>query len=309
MPTLAVLILNYYGSSDTVECVRSVQQSTLSKDWSLRVIVGNISDAERADSAREERDFLLQQLSRIEVVDLPNLGFAGGNNVLLQKAKQDTSAEVFILLNNDTTVSSKAVQRLAEEVKSADVIVSPKILFSAGKEFHRASYEPKERGSVLWYAGGVVDQENIYAWHRGVDEVDFGQHDESGLTDFATGCCLAISRKTQEKIGMLDESYFMYLEDLDFCRRAQARGVSSRYLPEAVIWHKNAGSTSGAGSDFHVYYQTRNRLLYGMRWGSWRTRRALLREAQKMLENGTLVQKRAVLDWKQQRLGKRKGGM
>lgn len=289
--------------------MRSVQKSLLSPDWSLRVLVGNITEDNRVESAREERDFLLKKLSRVEIVDLPNLGFSGGNNVLLQKAKQDASVDVFILLNNDTTVSPEALQQLATAAYSADVVVSPKIRFSAGKEFHRDSYDSSERGLVLWYAGGVVDAENVYAWHRGVDEVDLGQHDEGGLTDFATGCCLALSRKTQEKIGLLDESYFMYLEDLDFCRRAKSRGVALRYLPESLIWHKNAGSTSGAGSDFHVYYQTRNRLLYGMRWGSWRTRRALSREAQKILESGSTVQKRAVLDWKQQRYGKRKGGL
>lgn len=306
---MAVLLLNYYGSSDTVECVRSVQQSVLSSDWSLRVIIGNITEENREESAREEREFLLKKLSRVEMVDLPNLGFSGGNNLLMEMAKKDSVVDVFVLLNNDTTVSSDALQKMAEAVVSADVIVSPKIRFSAGKEFHREAYAQEERGVVLWYAGGVIDWENIYAWHRGVDEVDLGQQDEPGLTDFATGCCLALSRKTQEKIGLLDESYFMYLEDLDFCRRAQSRGIASRYLPDAMIWHKNAGSTAGAGSDFHVYYQTRNRLLYGMRWGSWRTRRALSREAQKMLENGSTVQKRAVLDWKQQRLGKRKGGL
>lgn len=305
---MAVLLLNYYGSSDTIECVRSLQKSMLPNGWGVKILIGNITENGREDSAREEKEHLLRALHDIHVIDLPNLGFAGGNNTLLRAAQQLSKPDVYVLLNNDTITHTQSLNILCKKALESNALLSPKIYFAAGKEFHTDAYAPQERGRVLWYAGGVIDRKNMYAWNRSVDEVDFGQQDRLEMTDFATGCCLVFSDSVLKDLGMMDESYFMYMEDVDYCLRAKERGIDVLYVPEAVIWHKNAGSSAGSGSEFHVYYQTRNRMAAGIRWGNWRLRRALRREAERLLQEGSSVEKHAIMDWKHGQLGKRKGG-
>ena len=305
MPVLAVVLLNYYGAHDTVECVRSVQKSVLPTDWKIEIAIGNITEVGREESAKEDKEYLQKELTKVSLLDLDNRGFAGSNNAVIRWLQFQKKPDVYILLNNDTVVHPDALGILAKEASRQMALISPKIYFSAGKEFHRASYLAHEKGKVLWYAGGEIDWQNIYAWHRGVDEVDHGQFDRSSITDFATGCCMAFSKQTFAKLGYMDERYFMYLEDLDYSVRAYDEGLAVLYEPRAVIWHKNAGST-GSGSDFHVYYQTRNRLLFGARWASWRARRALRNEAERLLATGSVAQQRAILDWKHDQFGKQK---
>lgn len=305
MPVLAVVLLNYYGAHDTVECVRSVQKSVLPVGWKMEIAIGNITERGREESATEEKEYLLKELSKVQILDVENRGFAGGNNAVIRWLQFHKKPDVYILLNNDTVVHPESLGILAGEATRQMALISPKIYFSAGKEFHRGEYKANEKGKVLWYAGGEIDWQNIYAWHRGVDEVDLGQNDRTSVTDFATGCCMAFSKQTFATLGYMDEQYFMYLEDLDYSVRAYDEGLAVLYEPRAIIWHKNAGST-GSGSDFHVYYQTRNRLLFGDRWANWRAKRALRKEAERLLGSGSTAQQRAILDWKHNQFGKQK---
>jgi hypothetical protein len=149
---------------------------------------------------------------------------------------------------------------------------------------------------VLWFAGGVIDWDNMYAFHRGVDDVDKGQYDSMYDTDFITGCSMFIKSEVFEKVGLLDEKFFMYLEDVDFCLRARKKGYRLLYIPKSVIWHKNAGSTGRPGHDLHDYYFTRNRLLLGVRYAPLRTKFALFRESIKYLMKGPDIRKNAVAD-------------
>ena len=149
----------------------------------------------------------------------------------------------------------------------------------------------------MWYAGGIFDKQNVLASHRGVDEVDLGQFDLQIETDFATGCAMLISRKVLEKVGLFDENYFLYLEDLDLSERIKKAGYKIIFEPSSVIWHYNAGSTEGSGSRIHDYFITRNRLYFGFKYSSLRAKLALGRESIKILTAGRQWQKKGVLDF------------
>ncbi|MBI4130588.1 hypothetical protein HY468_04680, partial [Candidatus Roizmanbacteria bacterium] len=97
--------------------------------------------------------------------------------------------------------------------------------------------------------------------------------------------------------------YFLYYEDVDFCMRVSRSGYGVYIQPEAVMWHKNAQSTDFSGSAIHVYYQTRNRLLFGMRYSPFRTKVALIRESIRQLSQNTVIRK-AVIDFYTHRWGK-----
>jgi GT2 family glycosyltransferase len=171
---------------------------------------------------------------------------------------------------------------LMRQVAKPEVgLVSPMIYFYPGLEFHKDSYKKSEKGKVVWYAGGVIDWENVYAYHWGVDEVDHGQFAGAEETGFATGCCVAFRRDVIDKVDLMDEKYFLYWEDVDWSVRVKKAGYKLVFEPKSVAWHKNAGSTGGSGSQIHQYYQTRNRIRFGLKFAPLRSKLAIVRESVK----------------------------
>ncbi len=294
-----LLILNFNSGSVTTECLESVKQLDV-RGVDLNVVV--------VDNASTDNSLLsINELtsSRVKVIkNQANLGFAGGNNVGIRYALENDADWVF-LLNQDTEIAKKALVRLieaAQKDKKAGIL-SPKIYFSEGYEFHRERYSKEERGKVFWYAGGLMDWQNVISQHRGVDEVDRGQYDQVEETEFVSGCAMLIKREVLEKIRGFDEKYFLYYEDADFCQRANQAGFKLLFVPQAKVWHKNLG-TGTSGQPLQDYYLTRNRLLFGWRWAGLKTRLALLKESGKLLFKGRSSQKKAVRDFYLRRFGK-----
>jgi hypothetical protein len=95
----------------------------------------------------------------------------------------------------------------------------------------------------------------------------------------------------------LDEKFFLYWEDIDLCERTARAGYKNVYTPETVMWHKVSASAGGSGGETNDYYITRNRLYFGMKYSSFRTRFALLRDSVRTLFIGRKWQKRGVIDF------------
>lgn len=288
---IAIVILNYNGQEVLQECLESLRH--LKTDCQTIVV----------DNASTDRSGELVATKFPEVTlirNQENLGFAEGNNVGIRSAL-DQGGEAVMLLNNDTKVDPELVGQL---LAANTPLASPKIYFYPGFEFHHARYKDTDRGKIIWYAGGSIDWDNVWGVHRGVDEVDRGQYDRADELEFATGCCLLIRREVFDQIGLFDPRYFLYYEDLDFCVRARRAGLTIRYTPSAILWHKNAQS-SASGSSLHQYYFTRNRLLFGMRYASWRTKTALIRQSAKQLVTGTAAEKQGVRDFYLKKFGAR----
>ena len=243
--------------------------------------------------------------NRIIVVDNSNdnTGYSGGNNKGIRQALAG-GAEAVLLLNDDTKVAKLVLIEMLEALKDKQVgMVAPKIYFYPGFEFHKDRYKPKDRGKVIWYAGGQIDWDNCLGVHRGVDEVDVGQYQKKEETEFATGCAVLIKREVFETTGLYDERYFLYLEDLDLSVRVKKAGFKIVYQPKAIVWHKNAQS-SGFGSGLHDYFFTRNRLLFGFEHASFKTKFALVRESIRIFLTGNNWKRRGVLDFYLRKFGK-----
>lgn len=297
MKKVAIVIVNWNGKNDTLACLSSLKK--LKKDnitLSIYVIDNASSDNSIPEITKKFPDIHLLGNSQ-------NLGFSAANNRAIQESLQYGSDFVWIL-NNDTEVTPNALIELLKAFDNERVgIAGSKIYFYPGREYHKDRYSKADHGKVIWYAGGLIDWENMYASHRGVDEVDEGQFDTAQETPFVTGCSMLVSRQVFETIGFFDEKLFAYLEDLDFCLRAKRAGFKLLYFPSSVIWHKNAGS-SGVGSDIHRYYMTRNRLLVGMRYAPLRTKIALLKEGFGFILHGPPIVRKAIFDGLFHRLGK-----
>jgi hypothetical protein len=241
-------------------------------------------------------EFVAKNFSEVHVIrQNENTGFAKGNNIGIRYAMEN-GAEFIWLLNNDTTADRKAL-KILEAFRDPSVgAASSKIYFAKGAEYRRSRYRKEDLGKVIWYAGGLIDWANVYASHRGVDEVDHGQFDLVEETEFATGCSLMLARTSLQRVGFFDERYFLYLEDVDLSVRMKKAGFKIIYYPGSLVWHNNASSSGGPGSVLHTYYQTRNRLLFGMKHAPWKTKFALIRQAGRHLSNGTQTEKEAVKD-------------
>jgi hypothetical protein len=168
--------------------------------------------------------------------------------------------------------------------------------FAKGYEFHKDRYTDSQKGKVIWYAGGVIDRNNVYTTHRGVDEVDNGQYDQILETDVANGAAVIIRRSVFEKIGLLDASFFLYWEDADFSERAKLAGYKVMYFPKTWMWHKVSASTGGSGSPTNDYFLTRNRVFYAMRYSLIRTKFAVIRDTFKLMFTGRKWQRWGAVD-------------
>lgn len=300
MKSVFISILNFNGRKNTIECLRSINK--LSRNGlKINVVVVDNDSSERFSIDQG----ILDGISLKVIFNKKNLGFSGGQNIGIRYALENNAAYVLVL-NNDTKLDEDIVYRLVEAAQTDKLIgiISPKIYFAKGYEFHKDMYSEKDLGKVIWYAGGLMDWKNVLGKHRGVDEVDKGQYEKTEETDFATGCCMLIKKEVFEKTGYFDERYFLYYEDNDFSQRVKSKGYKIIYEPKGILWHRNAGSSGGSGSTLQDYYITRNRLLFGMKYAPVRSQIALLRESFKTLIKGRRWQKKGVLDFYLRRFGK-----
>lgn len=299
MLELFVSIINFNNSRDTVECLRSISEVKI-EGFNLTVVIVDNASKEIFKLGKNSYKNFKVKIIRSE----SNLGFSGGHNLGI-KYSLENNADYIVILNNDVIIAKDIFINLLDTFKEKNncSVVSPKIYFAKGYEFHKDRYSDKDLGKVIWYAGGETDWENVMGKHIGVDEVDRGQYDILSQTDFASGCCMMVKREVFEKIGFLDEKYFLYYEDNDFSQRAK-KYFKIYYQPKAILWHKNAGSTGGVGSNLQDYYISRNRLLFGFRYALLRSEVALIRESIRILVNGRKWQKRGVIDYYLGKFGK-----
>lgn len=286
---VAIVMVNWNGKDDTVAALASIKKMNTRGVHLSVYVVDNGSTNDSVTVIKKAHPW-------VNVIETgKNLGFTGGNNVGI-KAAMKGEADFVWLLNNDIIADKDALVLLRGFEDKSVGLAGSKIYFAPGREYHSNRYTKSDRGKVLWYAGGHIDWDNMYASHRGVDEVDGGQYDKIEQTPFVTGCSMMIRNNVIEKIGNLDDKFYLYLEDLDYSLKAQKAGFKIFYFPDSIIWHVNAGSSGGPGNPMHEYYLTRNRLLVGMRYAPMRTKFALIREAARFVATGSPIKRKAVMD-------------
>ena len=295
MIKLCTVILEYQNSKMTLETIESLKQAALPNNVKQTIVVVDnspVPDGSLKQALKKYRNIKL-------ITTLQNTGFAAGNNRGIKYGLRH-KADYFLLMNNDVLVDRLFLKYLL--AAKADLAV-PKIYFARGYEYHQDRYKPRERGRVIWYAGGKIDWNEVIGRHGGVDEVDRGQFEQTKTVDFANFCCVLIKKKVFDKIGLLDPAYFLYWEDADFSHRAQLAGFKQVFVPQSRIWHKSSGS-SGSGSKLHDYYLTRNRLMFGFKYARARTKFALLRQSLRQIISGRPGERKGVIDFYLRRLGK-----
>ena len=240
-PPVYIVILNWNGWKDTIECVESCLK--LAYDNATVVIVDNAS-TDGSEAILRERFPGLEILQTGE-----NLGYAGGNNhgISFSLAK---GAEYLWLLNNDTVVDPSALAAMvtvAEEDAYAGM-VGPKVLLYSRPEY-------------LNCVGSTINRRTGQPRLIGFGEKDDGRYDDLKEMDTLSGCSLLVRRELVQAVGLLDESFFLFYEETDWILRAKRAGFKMLYAPKAKIWHKVSASVGGHQSPLMLYYMTRNNPL------------------------------------------------
>ena len=204
--TLFIIILNFNGGEDILACLKSLQLIKLPSKWKLGVLV--------VDNNVNPTSLKLRGVKILR--NFKNLGFAKGMNVGIRRAIKN-GAEAVLLLNQDAVVEKNFLVPLLEN--SAD-IVGPVIKF---KRHGRWIYD--FGGKINWWLGRTKHLEVL------------GIKYQVPSVDYVSGCAMMIKRPVLEKIGLLDERYFLYFEDADFCLRAKKAGFKVAVEPRAIIEH------------------------------------------------------------------------
>jgi GT2 family glycosyltransferase len=241
-PLVAIIILNHNNREDTLACLRSLEHLTYSR--AFPIVLDNGSSDGSAEAIRAQ----YPNVKLIETGD--NLGFTGGNNIGIHYALNHR-ADYVMLLNNDTIVAPDMLGLLVEVMHQ-----DPQVGIAGPTIYYH------DQPDLIWSAGGSID------WKRGITSMTaIGTEDKGQLgtsvreVEFVTGCALLARRDVWEKVGDLDERFFMYYEETEWCVRAARAGFKIVHVPAAMLWNK-ISNEGRAASPHAFYYMTRNRLLF-----------------------------------------------
>lgn len=180
------------------------------------------------------------------IVNEDNRGFAAASNQGIRQALAD-GCEYVLLINNDTVFDSQVLAGLLGVAeRNSPGILAPMI----------ETFDPPG----VWYAGGTVRRWRGLAARHLTQPPRKGRNSASPV-EFATGCCLMAHRSVFVRVGLLDEDFFVYCEDLDFCLRAARAGVPIFHTSDVSIRHKAGSLTGGPGADFVVIQRAMNQVL------------------------------------------------
>ncbi|WP_062386257.1 glycosyltransferase family 2 protein [Pseudomonas abietaniphila] len=266
---VCAIILNWNGAEQTLDCIRSLEAS-----YSIPIVI--IDNDSRPDDyqrlvahlARQGPDRTListqdeirhdsRKYARCLIRNNGNHGYAGGNNVGIAYAHR-AGYDYFWILNNDITVEPGALEALLDTM-TAD----PHRGFTA---------------SVLVYADDpdivqCVGGGTVYPW-LGKTKLIGKNADRSRLAqlnlpspDYLMGASMLVSRRVIDQVGLMDERYFMYSEEVDWQRRAAGRGITCQVALNSFARHGDSGSTKGKSHLFH-FYRNRAAIMYNRRFHS-----------------------------------------
>jgi GT2 family glycosyltransferase len=228
LPRVDVGVVTWNTRDLTVSALRRLLDTDQGAD--LRLLVHDNASADgTADAVRE-------QVPEADVVSWPeNLGFAAAVNHLVARAE----APWFLMLNSDAWPTPGAVGRMVEvaERHPRAAAVAPRLERPDGSLEHRTHPFP----SVTVAAASALPLRNAWAERHALHSA--WQHDRERQVDWAVGAALLARRSALTEIGGLDESFFMYVEDLEWCHRAARHGWEIWFTPDAVVVH--VGNASG----------------------------------------------------------------
>jgi len=278
-----ILLLNWNNSKDTLDCLNSIFQCSDSeiqgvvicdngsKDNSVRTLYFCLEKNKNDFSHlifKEKSSFEQKKSCNSDTTTLPvylienpvNYGFAGGNNVGISFIEQNLEYDYIYLLNNDTEIESGTVSKMVEKFVS-----NPKVGLCGSKIIYSS------KPNIIQTLGGAEFNRvfgramNIGAMSHVSDPVDEVQ--VSNRLDYIHGASMMISKPCLNLIGTMEESYFLYFEEIDWAERAKAAGFQLAFANNSIVYHKEGASIGSSyeknkRSPLSTYYMTNSRMRF-----------------------------------------------
>lgn len=251
-PKVAIVILNWNGRQDTLDCLASLELLAYPVDI---IIVDNGSTDNSAMTIRQ------RYAHHLVIETGENLGFAEGNNVGIREALH-RGADYVLILNNDTVADPDLIEQLLNTQRSC-----PQVGIVGATIF---LFDDRD---TLDHLGGLWDSRT--ATFRMVGSREKQRPEQIQELDYVCGAAFFVSKQVFDAVGYFDPRFFLIWEEADFCFRARLHGFKVLSAPTALIWHKVSSSFVG-GKPHSTYFWWRNRLLWMERNCSFSERMRLL---------------------------------
>lgn len=253
---LSIIIVSYNARDDLTNCLRSLNAAPPAIPHDITV-VDNASSDGSADAVREG-------WPEVQVITLvKNLGFSGGNNVGIRA----TSGELILLLNSDTSVPPGAIDHLVSRLaaRREAAVAGPRLVDGTGRleiSFGAmispfAELRQKLRGRLYERRVGPIE--------RAVTRAAASER----YVDWVSGACLLVYRADAEAVGLLDERFFLYTEDVDFCASIRKRGRRVLFTPAAEVVHFRGRSRTSAPGVTNAAYRRSQLAFYEKHHPRW----------------------------------------
>jgi hypothetical protein len=223
MIDLSVIIVSWNTKKLLADCLDSIFNQTKDLDYEV-IVVDNGSTDGSVDLIKKLKH---QNLQLIENKD--NLGFSKANNQGLKMAR----GQYFLLLNSDTKVVGQALKNLVDFAKQKPLlgVVGPRLL--------------NPNGSKQPSAAPFLTLGRVFIWLVTGDRFLYSSPDNQRQVDWAMGAALLVTRGAIKKAGLLDEKFFMYLEEVEWCYRIKKAGFENWFYPKAKVYHLVRGGSPG----------------------------------------------------------------
>jgi GT2 family glycosyltransferase len=243
-PKVSIIIVHLKDVTNLIDCLGSLNK-IIYPNFEI-VIVHNGSKSTALTTQLDSVNKYIKGIINTKF----NLGYARANNIGIKEAIRG-GTDYILLLNDDTVVSPNFLNSLVDMAeKNSDIaILGPLIYY----------YDEPER---IWFAGAKFKRETCQVIARRSDEIDASLYTKAIDSDYITGCSLLANRKILDKIGLLDERFFLYWEDVDWGLRVKKNNQKNAIILSSKIWHKVSVSTGGPNSALKVYHKTRSHLLF-----------------------------------------------
>lgn len=257
MSMLSIIIVNYNGRHFLDDCLASIAACVTCPHEVI--VVDNASSDGSVEHLRTHHP-------GVRLIESPtNTGFTGGNNLGVRQARGD----LILLLNNDTVVQTDFAPALAGFANPKTGVVGARLFYGDGRQQASVGYEHTPLRLVLSWLG-LKRVGWLPNWFRRTEEsVIFYDASHEGLA-WVSGACLFTRKALWDRLGGLDERYFMYLEDVDYCRQVREAGYQVCYTPAVRVTHYEGAGRAWLGaralSNSMSSYVLFTRKHYGRVW-------------------------------------------
>lgn len=243
---VAILLLNWNGIDLTVPCVESLLNSKTSFDFDIYIL----DQASKNDESNALKKKFEDHRKVTVIRSSTNIGFAAGNNFLIEEAKKVKNYQYFLLLNNDTVIPDGLMEDFLKKVDGRVGVFGPEVRYFSDQK-------------ILQSTGGKVNLWTGICSRIGdkIPANEFPKKDLESECGYIFGCAILIHKDVVEKIGLLDSDLFIYYEEVDYCITAKKNGFQIKYIPAEYVAHKDSVTTRKI-SGFHIYTMWRNRIHF-----------------------------------------------